>query len=135
LFSVQTGIKSRIIPYNTLHEKILTLHSKARISIGLSISDGISASFLEAIACGSFPIQSDTSCANEWIENGKTGILVPPEDPYIIARAIKKGLTDDKLVDNAAVYNWKTVKNNADEKDIKIKAEQMYITSLEKYNV
>lgn len=132
LFSLHTHIKTRIIPYNTPHSEILKLHSSARLSIGLSISDGISASFLEAMACGSFPIQSNTSCGDEWIQNEKTGILVPAEDPEKIAQAIKKGLTDDTLVDNAAKQNWKTVQKKADERDIKMEAEQIYITCLKK---
>ena len=43
---------------------------KSRIYIGCSISDGISTSFLEALANGAFPIQTNTSCANEWISKG-----------------------------------------------------------------
>ncbi len=64
-----------IIPEFTSHHDILQKHGQARISIGLSIGDAISTSLLEAIVMGSFPIQSWTSCADEWIVDGKTGIL------------------------------------------------------------
>ena len=37
---------------------------------------------------GAFPIQSNTSCLKEWIENEKTGLLVPPNDPAATGRAI-----------------------------------------------
>ena len=35
---------------------------------------------------GSFPIQSDTACADEWIEDGVSGLIVPPEDPDSLRR-------------------------------------------------
>ena len=81
LFTNKTKIPIKIIPLFTSHRGILKYQSQARIYLGLSISDAISTSFLESMAMGSFPIQSNTSCADEWIENGKSGILVPPEDP------------------------------------------------------
>jgi glycosyltransferase involved in cell wall biosynthesis len=94
----------------------MELQSKARISIGLSISDGISTSLLEAMAMGSFPIQSYTACANEWIEDQISGFIVPPEDPEIIEQAIRKALADDNLVDSAAEANYLTIAQKADYK-------------------
>jgi hypothetical protein len=104
LLGIETGLEVKIVPPTT-HEEILKLHGQARMSIGLSISDGISTSFLEALVMGSFPIQSDTSTAGEWIRNGETGILVPPEDPEPIAAAIRRAAADDALVDHADVSN------------------------------
>lgn len=126
LFSEKYHLKLRIIPLHSRHEQILKLHGQARISIGLSISDAISTMVLEAMAMGSFPIQSNTSCADEWIEDGKTGILVPPEDPEIIEKAIRKALTDDRLVDEATRLNWQVVKDRLDAKKIKQKIISLY---------
>jgi glycosyltransferase involved in cell wall biosynthesis len=119
LFSISTGIPVKIVPIATPHQEILKFHEEARISIGLSISDAISTSLLEAMAMGSFPIQSYTSCANEWIQDGKTGLLVPPEDPDIIEGAIRRALTDDELVNLAAEENWKTVVERLDHLKLK----------------
>ncbi len=87
------------------HEEMLRRHGEARVSLGLSMSDGISTSFLEAMVMGSFPVQSWTSCAGEWIVDGESGILVPPDDPVPVAAALRRALTDDRLVDAAAVRN------------------------------
>jgi glycosyltransferase involved in cell wall biosynthesis len=106
LFAVKNGIPIRIIPLNTSHREMLALHAQAKISIGLSIGDAISTSLLEAMVMGSFPIQSCTACADEWIEHGVSGIIVPPEDPDIIEMGIRTALTDDELVDQAAELNW-----------------------------
>jgi glycosyltransferase involved in cell wall biosynthesis len=105
LFSKSTSVPVRIVPLDSPQEEILRLHGHARVSIGLSISDAISTALLEAMVMGSFPIQSCTSCAEEWVEDGRTGIIVPPEDPEVVELAIRRALTDDPLVDRAAEEN------------------------------
>ncbi len=52
--------------------------SKSRIYIGASRSDGVSTSFLEALATGAYPIQTSTSCANEWVSRGAVASIVTP---------------------------------------------------------
>lgn len=126
LFSKSTGIPTTIVPNDTSYHDILKLQGRARISIGLSISDAISTSLLEAIVMGSFPIQSWTACADEWVEDGVTGILVPPEDPEIIEKAIRRALSDDELVDNAVEKNSQTARERLDYKMLKQKAIEMY---------
>jgi len=126
LFQKSTGITTTIIPKDTSHHDILNMHGQARISIGLSIGDAISTSLLEAIVMGSFPIQSWTACADEWIEDGKAGILVPPDDPDVIEAAIRKSLTDDDLVNQAAVKNWKTATERLDHLKLKEKTIGFY---------
>jgi glycosyltransferase involved in cell wall biosynthesis len=126
LFSDATGIPVRVIPSGTSHGEILGLHGKSRLSIGLSISDGVPRSFLEALVMGAFPIQSWTACADEWIEHGKTGILVPPEDPEVVASAIRRALTDDELVNEAARRNYRLAEERLDESILKPKAIEFY---------
>jgi glycosyltransferase involved in cell wall biosynthesis len=127
IFTKHTGIKIDILPRTTSHQEIMALHGKSRISIGLSISDAISTSFLEAIAMGSFPIQSNTSCANEWVKDGITGLLVPPDNVKIIADAITKALKDDHLVDRAQIINYQTVKKRLNYDLIKKTAISFYL--------
>jgi glycosyltransferase involved in cell wall biosynthesis len=128
LFFVSTGIKTKILPTNTPHTEILKHHGQARISIGVSISDAISTSLLEAIVMGSFPIQSWTSCANEWITDGETGLLIPPEDPEIIEQAIRRALTDDQLVNSGVKKNLEMAKARLDSKIIQPMAVNFYKT-------
>jgi glycosyltransferase involved in cell wall biosynthesis len=110
------------------HEEILTRHGMARISIGAAVTDGVSTSFLEALVMGSFPVQSWTACANEWITDGETGILIPPEDSEEIARAISRAISDDVLVDEAARRNWVTAQERLDGARLAHVARQMYET-------
>lgn len=126
LFQQSTGVPITLVPRSTSHREILALHGTARISVGLSISDGLSTSFLEALVMGSFPIQSWTACADEWIEDGRTGLLVPPEDPDAVEQAIRFALTDDEMVDRAATENWRTAQERLDHNFLKQQALRLY---------
>ncbi len=53
------NLQIELIPHIDRYEDMLQLRGQARVSIGLSVSDAASISFLEALAMGSFPIQSD----------------------------------------------------------------------------
>jgi hypothetical protein len=58
------------------HPALLEKFRSAQIYIGLSRSDGISTSFLEALNSGAYPIQSNTSCAQEWVRKGAVASIV-----------------------------------------------------------
>jgi glycosyltransferase involved in cell wall biosynthesis len=124
----RTGLGVEVLPLGVEvpHDELLRRHGRARFSLGLSTSDGISTSFLEALIMGSFPIQSWTSCANEWIADGETGILVPPEDPGAVSDAIRRALADDRLVDEAAERNWRTALERLDAGQLALRAAEMY---------
>lgn len=125
ILTKKTDIQTKVV-YETAHKNILKLQGQARLYIGLNISDAISTSLLEAMVMGAFPIQSNTSCACEWIENGKTGILVSPEDPEITEIAIRQALGSDKLVDEAARLNFQTAKKRLQKKDLTKEAINFY---------
>lgn len=125
LFAQDTNIKVKLIE-QVSHEELLQLFGESRIYIGLSISDGISTSLLEAMTMGTFPIQSYTSCANEWIVQGISGMLVPPEDPVAIAKSIIFALSNDDLVNEAAKINNETIKQRLDYKKIQNEVINVY---------
>ena len=75
---------------------------------------------------GAFPIQSCTSCADEWIEDGKTGLIVPPEDAEIVAVAIRRAVSDDTLVDYAAEQNAQLAAERLDHSVIQPQVIAMY---------
>lgn len=125
LVSQSTGIPIEVIPYSP-HEDMLRLFGRARVSIGLGISDAISTTLLEAMVMGSFPIQSCTACADEWIVDGQSGFIVPPEDPEPIAAAIRRAVSDDALVDRAAELNAKVAQERLDKAIIRPQVIAMY---------
>lgn len=125
LFEQDTGIPVRIIP-KCSHDEMLRLFGRARIYIGLSISDAISTSLLEAMVMGAFPIQSCTSCANEWITDHESGLIVPPDDADMIAEAIRGAVSDDTLVEKAAEINARVASERLDQSKIKPQVIEMY---------
>jgi glycosyltransferase involved in cell wall biosynthesis len=125
LLAKSSGLPIDIIPPSP-HEEILRLHGQARVSIGLSISDALSTSALEAMVMGSFPIQSNTSCLGELLQDGESGILVHPEDPEAIAAALRRAVTDEDLVDRAAKINSRIAAERLDRSVIRPQVVQMY---------
>jgi hypothetical protein len=125
LTAQSTGVPIEIVPQGS-HEEMLRLHGQARVSIGLSISDAISTSLLEAMIMGSFPIQSYTSCADEWVRDGETGLLVHPENPVEVAAAIRRAISDDAMVDRAVAVNTQTASERLDLSVIRPQVVAMY---------
>jgi glycosyltransferase involved in cell wall biosynthesis len=119
LLKFRTGLKVLLLPSKTPHKEILQYHSNSRISIGLSIGDAISTSMLEAMSVGSFPIQSNTACVNEWVKDGSTAFVVHPEDPQEIEIAIRCALTNNELVDSASEYNINLIKEKCSYEGLK----------------
>lgn len=126
LVSERTGIRFELDTDGWTRDDVLRMHGSARVSIGLSISDAISTSLLETMIMGSFPVQSDTGCGNEWINCGENGLLVPPEWPDSVAAALRHALTDDQLVDHAAEVNARIANERLDFSVIRPQAVEMY---------
>ena len=87
--------------------QMLELFGRARIHIGISLSDGVPASMLESIVTGAFPIQTNTACYDGWLINQKSGLLVSPELAQVVA-ALELAIQDDDLVDSAMAINHQT---------------------------
>lgn len=87
------------------HDELLAMHGRARVSLGLNRSDALSTSFLEAMAMGSFPVQSSSSCGNEITPPGRGALFVPATDVDAVTIALRRALTDDALVDRAPEIN------------------------------
>jgi glycosyltransferase involved in cell wall biosynthesis len=126
LFEADTGVKITVLPSGTPYKEMLAWRGRARVSIGLSISDGISTSLLEAIAMGSLPVQSNTACTEGWIKHGVNGMVVPPEDPEVVESALRRALTDDAFVDLAAEINYRLAAAKLDSRALQPKAVGFY---------
>ena len=103
------------VNYSTLkkpisHGQLEDIFANSRIYIGCSISDGISTSFLEALTKGVYPIQTNTSCAGEWIDKGAVASLIDLDIDQL-DKALDLAITDDKVVDFAAEKNLEVANN------------------------
>jgi len=93
------------------HSQMISEFGKSRIYVGCSASDGISTSFLESLITGCYPIQTNTSCANEWLDRGALASIIPL-DGKILMNEIERALLDDQLVNQAAIANFKVAQNH-----------------------
>ncbi|MDA8736840.1 hypothetical protein N9M34_00565 [Aquiluna sp.] len=98
-------------PKNSLsHSEVQNIFSRSLIYVGISKTDGISTSLLEAMSQGAIPVQSGTSCANEWLEGA--GVIVKGFEVEEVASSI---LTAIELAKNPrnAVQNVQIVLQKA----------------------
>ena len=107
--SVRNRIRISRVGSGLTHEEMQTEFRKSRLYIGCSESDGISTSFLESLVNGTYPIQTGTSCANEWVQQGAHASIVNLS-PADILKEIEFSLTNDEQVDSAAVGNLELAK-------------------------
>jgi hypothetical protein len=107
------------------HTLLLEEFANSRVYIGASRSDGISTSFLEAMSQGAYPIQTNTSCASEWILKGCIGSVVGTSKAEILD-ALIISIEDDTLVDRAQIQNPKVLEINTEPQYIKDIARSFY---------
>jgi glycosyltransferase involved in cell wall biosynthesis len=121
------GLRVSVHKKNSLsHQEVLDIFGKARIYVGLSLSDGISTSLLEAMSMGAFPIQTSTSCADEWITPGKSGVLIRTLNADEVLSAIELALKDDAFVDEAVEINKEALRSKANPEALKQSAKAFY---------
>jgi glycosyltransferase involved in cell wall biosynthesis len=97
------------VNYSTLkqpisHKELEDIFAKSRVYIGCSVSDGISTSFLEALSKGVYAIQTNSSCAGEWVDKGAVASLIDL-DIDKLNEALNLAITDNEVVDFAAKRN------------------------------
>ena len=107
------------------HSELMELFKRARIYLGCSISDGISTSFLEALSHGVYPIQTNTSCANEWVEKGIHASLVSLNLDEISSELISKA-TNWKSLEKLTSHNFEIARTLLDPISIQAKSQTFY---------
>jgi glycosyltransferase involved in cell wall biosynthesis len=109
------------------HDELPSLLGASSIYVSAVPSDAVSASLLEAMATGCFPIVRDNAANRHWIENGSNGLLVGSEEPSEYARAIVRACSDDGLRARAAEVNRRTVEERADSRTNLRQIEKEYL--------
>jgi glycosyltransferase involved in cell wall biosynthesis len=90
------GLGSRIV-FTGFRSDVRELLSEAAISVLPSLSEGTSNTLLESMAAGIPVIATQVGGNPEVIEDGVSGLLVPPRDSSAIAAAVSRLLSDEKL--------------------------------------
>ena len=89
----RTGLNIRIHNKGALsHEEMMGLFAASRIYVGVSLSDGLSTSMLEAIANGCFAVQTSTACTTKFLSEGVNGLTISELSPDGVLSSLKQAL-------------------------------------------
>jgi glycosyltransferase involved in cell wall biosynthesis len=105
------------------HSQMLALFARSKIYVGLSESDGISTSLLESMAMGAIPVQTSTSCCEEWFKD--SGVSVNVISEMEVAKAIGRALELSAIQSNSD-RNRETIREKANAREISLAAKSFY---------
>jgi glycosyltransferase involved in cell wall biosynthesis len=112
--AAELGIASQVEFHGRVNHEDLPLRlRRAQVYVSVIAEDGVSASLLEAMACGAFPIVPDVEPNRDWIRHGSNGFLVPPHDPRVLADRIVEALNDAELRHAARAINVRAIADRA----------------------
>src|SRR5207247_8999368 len=95
-------------------------------------SEGLSNTLLESMAAG-VPVVATTVGGNpEVVQDGRTGLLVPPRDPHALANAIGRLLQDPDLASRCGRAGRQRVAEHFSIDQMVSKTERLYLTLLER---
>ncbi len=100
--------------------------ARSLVSVSVSEHDGTPNSLLEAMAIGCLPVCGDIESIREWIGNGENGILVDPNDPYALAEAVQRGITDEEFRRVAAERNLAIIRERAEVSTVRQQVAEFY---------
>lgn len=129
--SEETGLSVIAHPKGTLsNSEVQDILNRSLAMIALSKSDGISASMIEAMVNGAVPIQSRTSCCDEWLDNGVGGFLVDFDDVAGISKHLRFLLDTPGFRESAARHNISSLSTKLDPRKLEGRAKQTYEIAL-----
>ncbi len=108
-------------------------YRRAHIFITTSISDGTPVSILEAMASGLPCIATAVGGIPEWVEDDKTGFMIPPGSPESVAEAIIKLASDPGLRSRVGAAAREVVLKNGRWSSLMAQAEKDYQALIETY--
>jgi len=115
----------RLLP-KLSQEEMAMIYRMSTIMVSPSEHDGTPNTFLEAIACGCFPVVGDLESLREWVTDGENGLLIDPDNPAALAQATSRALMNAGLRQQASKINQDLVDERADRDRVAINAEQFY---------
>lgn len=110
------------------HHEVRGILGQSLIYLGVSESDGISTTMLEAMAAGAIPVQTASACCDEWFST--TGVRISEISVEGIANAVRTGLLMSKNEENIRT-NLKVIRDRASAEVVSKQAISSYLGVLE----
>lgn len=89
---------------------------QANFYISMPITEGVSSSLFEAMACGCFPVVSDLPGNRSWISQKVNGILVPSKNEFKLAEEIEWAFKNNDFTKKSITENRKLIEQNVNYK-------------------
>jgi glycosyltransferase involved in cell wall biosynthesis len=94
---VGEGVRVRHLPYERSPERLAALYRTADLYVHSSPEEGFCATAAEALACGTPVVAASSGGIEEVVNHGRTGLVVPPGRPAVLADALTRLLGDPEL--------------------------------------
>jgi len=115
----------RLLPKLSQREMAM-IYRLSKVMVSPSEHDGTPNTFLEAIACGCFPVVGDLESLREWVTDDENGLLIDPDDAEALAQATSRALMDDGFREQAGKINQDLIDERADRDQVAISTERFY---------
>lgn len=113
--AVDCGVAERVTFLGSVApELVAEVLAGGAIYASLIDHDGVSASLLEAMSVGLYPVVGDSDAAALWIKDGSNGRLIASDDPSEVAGAFAAAFDDPEALAGAVEANWRLVAERAD---------------------
>jgi glycosyltransferase involved in cell wall biosynthesis len=120
----------RLLPKLSQGE-MATVYRLSKVMVSPSEHDGTPNTFLEAIACGCFPVVGNLESLREWVADGENGLLIDPDDAEALAQATSRALMSAEIREQAGKINQDLIDERADRDRVAISAERFYLDVIE----
>ena len=107
-------------------EELVSRYNRAALFVSPSLYEGFGLPAAEAMACGTPVLATTGGAFPEIIEDGKSGVLVPPGDPAALATEIERILDDSERRERLGEAGRKRIVDHFSWRDTAIGTEALY---------
>jgi glycosyltransferase involved in cell wall biosynthesis len=126
--TAELGITDRV-QFLGMVRDVPALLSHAGMYVLSSVTEGVSLTLLEAMACGLPVVATRVGGTPEVVIDSETGFLVPPSDPAVLAAALSRLFDDNALARRLGDAGRQRVERQFDVRRMVAKYEAMYAPS------
>jgi glycosyltransferase involved in cell wall biosynthesis len=130
LLAQRLGLGGRVL-FTGLRRDVPAVLSELAVSVLPSLSEGLSNVLLESMAVGAPVVATRVGGAAEAVEDGRSGLLVPPRDSAALAAAIGRVLADPELAAGLGQAARQRVITAFSLDSMTRETERLYVTLLE----
>ena len=111
----EMGVGNSVHPLPKLSSAdMAVVFRRSQVSVSVTEHDGTPNTLLEAMACGAYPVAGNLESIREWIDDGRNGSLVDPDDPSALAHSVIRALREEPMRASSGRHNANLIAERAD---------------------